>query len=412
MGCNILVYGATGFSGQLIAAEGKAAGMSLTQPGGECQMILAARRSPRLRQVGEQNGMEFRAFHLDDVNEVTRHLDGIDVIINAAGPFSLTAEKLAKAALEVGCHYVDIGGEVDVYRKLDDLGRDAVQRKIALVAAAGYTAAASDILLDCALDELKKAEPVPQLGAIRIAMSSISGFSAGSAQTLARSMREQVLVIRNAPVKGKSKGRMVVWHEPVGKLERTFDFGDLPGDRRKGSGLQIASAANLVDTLTARLTVSRHKMSANAIETYVQLDGPSRVAYQVGGMFASLGSVPWIRALTRAQLSLLSREPGQGELEQERNVILLEIEDVHQTRLIDWRWETPNVYQFTAQLAVATARNVCLGERKAGWITPANALGFKLEDARPKAGPAAMAGPATVAERALRNARLEERPVQ
>lgn len=383
----ILVYGATGYSGRLIAAEGKVSRMS-DADAGDCQMILASRGGAKLREVARLNRMHFRAFDLNDVREVAKHLTGINVVINAAGPFSLTAEVLAKAALNVGCHYVDINGEVDVYRKLDDLGRDARQRNIAIASSVGYTAAASDLLLDWALTELaRRPEGRPELGAVRIAMSSVDRFSRGSAQTLARSLREQVVVVRKAPPRGQAPERMVVWHEPVGKLERIFDFGPASADAegRRNRGRQIASVVNLVDTLTARLTVSRHEMLPNTIESYMRMGAPGRIAYQVAGAFAALNSVPWIGALTREQLSLLSHEPGEKELERERNLILLEIEDRYQTPLIDWLWETPNVYQFTAQLAVAAARNIAL-KGKAGWQTPAEALGFSLKDVQTEPG--------------------------
>jgi short subunit dehydrogenase-like uncharacterized protein len=391
MRCNILLYGATGYSGRLIAAEGMAAGMSDVQAVGDFRMILAARDGAKLSEVGKSYCMPCRRFALDDVDEVKKHLDGIDVIINAAGPFAFTTDKLVKAALELGCHYVDITGEVDVYRTLDDFARAAAQRNIAIVSGAGYMAAASDILLDLALQKLTNDNVVAkdgELGAVRIALSSITDSSRGGVQTLVRSLREQVIVIRKAPAMGRRKERMVVWHEPVGKLEHTFDFRrpSEEADRPKDSGCEIGIAANLIDTLTAQLTVHRHRLLANTIVSYVEAGTMKRVAYQASAMFASLGSCKWMRALMRAQLPFVPAEPAQKELDKERNVVVLEIEDVYRTRLIDWRLETPDVYQFTAQVAVAAARNIASG-RKIGWVTPADALDFRLEDKPGKDAP-------------------------
>ena len=153
MSYNVLLYGATGYSGGLIATEGKERGMS-KQDGGNFKMILAARNGTELRRVAEKNCMDYRVFGLDDRHEVRKRLDGIDVVLNAAGPFAFTAERLLNAALAMGCHYVDINGEVDVYMKLDDFGREATQRGVAIVSAAGDTAGTSDILLDVALKQL------------------------------------------------------------------------------------------------------------------------------------------------------------------------------------------------------------------------------------------------------------------
>ncbi len=165
----VLLYGATGYSGRLIAAEAKARDMAKAQTPREFRMILAARDGKRLREVAEENCMDYRVFALDDRAEIRSGLDGIDVLINAAGPFARTAEPLAKAALQAGCHYVDINGEVDVYMKLDDLGWRAARRNLAMVCGAGNTAAASDLLLDSALRGL--ARDKNELGTVRIAVS-------------------------------------------------------------------------------------------------------------------------------------------------------------------------------------------------------------------------------------------------
>jgi short subunit dehydrogenase-like uncharacterized protein len=383
---NIMLYGATGFSGGLIAAEGKANGMS-KQGAGDCRMTLAARDGARLRAVAEKNAMDFRVFGLDDRSEVRKHLDGVAVVINAAGPFAFTAEPLAIAALEAGCHYVDINGEIDVYRKLDDLAIKAEQLGVAMVSGAGASAAASDVLLDFALAMLLAKGEVKEngeLGAVRIAVPQIMDYSQGSAATVARSLREQVLVIRQREARdrdGIASPELVVSHEPIGKLERMFDFGRVrdgrgdDGAEPQNARQRIASAANMIDTLTAKHTVVRRNLRVRYIESYIEMGALSRIAYQIGGMLSPFASLPWARAMIGAQLSLLPESPAQSALDRQRHVVVLEIEDLYRRRLVDWRWETPNVYQFTAELVVAVARAVAEGVREAGWVTPAAALG-------------------------------------
>ncbi len=412
MAYNILLYGATGFSGRLIAAEGKAACMSPENGRGKCRMILAARERAKLQEVAEENGMEFRVFGLDERDEILKGIDSIDVVVNAAGPFAFTAEPLAKAALEKQCHYVDINGEADVYRKLDDLGRFAAQREVAMVSAAGNLAAASDVLLDVALKTLKRSHN--ELGAVRIAVSPATELSRGSIASAMRYLREQVVVMRKKQSlnpEGRMIKELVISHEPVGKLERIFDFGE-PPDKRSGHGgeknLQIASAANLVDTLCARHTVLRNNCMANTIESYIQMGTLARAAYQVGGMFSIFSAFPWVRSALNAQLGLLPEGPTAQELKQEFHIVLLEIEDIYHKRLIDWRWKTPNAYQFTAQLAVEIARELAVSKdnhppdkKLAGWITPAAVLA--LEDTQ-KLSDSSF--------RAFRGCELEQRKLQ
>ena len=125
MSHTILLYGATGFSGPLVAA---AAARRWSTPGATCRLVLGAREGAELEQLARRHGVDYRAFGLDDRSRVLRALRGVKVLVNAAGPFAWTGERLAKAAIEAGCHYVDINGEVDVYKRLDDLGRFAGQR--------------------------------------------------------------------------------------------------------------------------------------------------------------------------------------------------------------------------------------------------------------------------------------------
>jgi short subunit dehydrogenase-like uncharacterized protein len=362
MALNILLYGATGYSGRLIASEMKL--VSDEEPGAY-QMILAGRDAVHVRALAQDLGFDHRIFGLDDPNDAGRGMDGIDVVINAAGPFAWTAERLAKIALATKSHYVDISGEADVYRKLDDLARYAESRQLALVCGAGFWAAASDFLLDGALRSLSgKAE----LGAVRIAMSRIRTPSRGSAATVWRSLREQVIVVRRSP---PDKGRrLVLWHEPVGKLERIFDFSHSASTQRDR---RIASAASLVDTLTARLTVARHNLSPRTIESYVEMGPKRRAIYQLGASLAPIAALPAVSALAQRGLRLVPEGPTKEQRERENHIVLLEIDDAYSAPLIDWRWETPNVYQFTAQLAVAVATQVAK-TRPIGWLTPAQAL--------------------------------------
>lgn len=379
----ILLYGATGFTGRLIAAEARERGMSAKNPAGNCRMILAALDGEQLLKVANDNHMEPRLFGLDTREEILKGLEGVSVVVNAAGPFASTALPLAKAALEVKCNYVDINGEVDVYQQLDDLGFIAERRAVALVSGAGNLAAASDLLVDVALKHLrpKGAEEeasARELGAVRIAISQIGDISRGSAATLLRSLREQVIVVRKRPVAdGAKESELAICHEPVGKLERTFDFGHLSGEREgrsRKNGLRIGSAANLIDTLTAKHTVLRNKAMVHSIESYVELGTLGRIAYQISGILSSFGAVPLLRPVLRAQLCLLPEGPTEQEMQQ-RHVVLLEIDDIYRNRRIDWRWETPNVYQFTAQLVVAIARKVAENkDGKRGWVTPADAM--------------------------------------
>jgi hypothetical protein len=178
---------------------------------------------------------------------------------------------------------------------------------------------------------------------------------------------------------GRTRTEHVLWHEPTGKLERTFDFFDprephdpaTPGHRRENR--RIASAANLVDTLTARLTVDRNSYLVHRIESYVESGTVGRLVYQFHPLLAPVAGMPWARDVARLQLNALPAGPTPQERKDETHFTILEIEDPFQSQVINWGWHTPNPYDFTAQVVVAIAQTIATTKRY-GWLTPSEVL--------------------------------------
>ena len=380
MAKTILLYGATGYSGRLIANEARrlqdanAIGV---------RMVLAARNRQALADLAHERGMEARAFALNDRDQIVRQLQGIDVVLNAAGPFSATASRLATAALEARCHYVDINGEMDVYRRLDDYASYADDRNVCMVCSAGFTAAASSLLLEEALVKLATRDPpIKQLGAIRFAMSALDGFSRGGASTMWRSLREQVTVVRSTT---GSANDPALWHSPVAKLERSVDF--TPPEKSRASSRdgpttplrdrhrRIAMAANLVDTLTARLTASHRDVSVRDIESYIEVNSAERLAYPIATLGTPFLTTRLVRKVAGLAINMLPDGPTQQERSRDRQTLLLSIEDPLQRRVIDWCISTPNTYDFSARVALAIAQRVAsVGHAEHGWKTPGQIL--------------------------------------
>lgn len=375
MSQSILIYGATGYSGRLIAHEARRAS-GRNGP----RIVLGARDGHALEKLAGALDVDMRVFGLDTARPVMQALDGIEVVLNAAGPFARTAERLAKAAIDLGCHYVDISGELDVYKRLDDLARFARQRSVMLVSGAGHTAAASDLLLHEALAAIERTRgPSQALGSIRIAMSPPNDFSRGSAESAWRSIREQVAVVRGLEASPASDAP-TLRHVPAGMLERSFDFalGERPDFR-------AATAANLIDTMTARITALRHGVSVREIESYVQMGDTARLAYHALSLAAPVLATRWSRALAEAGLGMLPAGPDARQRQLARQTVVLRIEGDTNQPLIDWRLQTPHAYTFTAWAAWAVAaallmRTADVDERKqprhpaAGWLTPGDLL--------------------------------------
>src|SRR5262245_22232562 len=97
-----LIYGATGYTGTLIAREAARRGQ---------RPVLAGRSAGMVAALSGELGLGHRAFPLDAPAAVSDGVRGIHTVLNCAGPFSATARPLADACLRAGAHYLDITGE-------------------------------------------------------------------------------------------------------------------------------------------------------------------------------------------------------------------------------------------------------------------------------------------------------------
>jgi short subunit dehydrogenase-like uncharacterized protein len=83
-----MLYGANGYSGELIAREAKKRGMS---------PILAGRSAQAINKLGQELGCATRIFDLTDPATVERHLRGVQLVLLCAGPFSATSQSMLEA---------------------------------------------------------------------------------------------------------------------------------------------------------------------------------------------------------------------------------------------------------------------------------------------------------------------------
>jgi short subunit dehydrogenase-like uncharacterized protein len=416
MSHTIMLYGAAGFSGRLIAAEGRRRGMATDGGTLGPRMILAGRDGRALARLARDLGMPFRVFGLEDRAEVKRGLREVDVLINAASPFAYTAERLSLGAVDARCHYVDINGALDVYLDIQGRVEEAtlVTAGKASVRSAGFTAAASDLLLTAALNELtaSKAEWGTSLGSVRIALACPVDISRGHAEILWHAVSDTVSVVREDEIR----------HVKVGRLEHTFNFkacrhagGSVEPDSVCGHAdepserdLRAGSAANLVDTRTAQATVRRKKYSVKTIESYVAVGPVSRIAYQLGALLTPITRATPVQRIAEQQIKLLPPGPSSQELDSEGAMVLLQIEDPVRTPIVDWLWETPNTYRFTAQVVVEVAARVAV-KGLSGFVSPGAILDPQKADLNPIRFPGDPTPPPGELHQALRRCTLQDR---
>jgi short subunit dehydrogenase-like uncharacterized protein len=132
MATNWMIYGANGYTGELIAREAARRGE---------HPILAGRNAERVDALARELGCEGRAFDLDRID-----LTGVSLVLHCAGPFVHTSKPMVKACLAAGAHYLDITGEIGVFESIFRRDAEAKQRGVALIPGVGFDVVPTDCL--------------------------------------------------------------------------------------------------------------------------------------------------------------------------------------------------------------------------------------------------------------------------
>ena len=105
---SLVVFGASGFTGRLVA-EYLAA-----QYGDNLKWAMAGRNEEKLKSVSEEIGAGDAPIIIadsDDEASLKNMVARADVVLTTTGPYQLYGEGLLKACAEAGTHYVDLCGE-------------------------------------------------------------------------------------------------------------------------------------------------------------------------------------------------------------------------------------------------------------------------------------------------------------
>jgi saccharopine dehydrogenase (NAD+, L-lysine-forming) len=334
----VLIYGATGYTGRLIADRLR---------NSRCHSVVAGRTSHRVQALAAEFGVAGRVIAIDEPNALDQALDDIDVLINAASPFSLTAPALIESCLRTRTHYLDITGELPVFQAAFGYDEAARKRGIMIMPGAALGVVASDCLA------MHVAALVPNAKYLRIALLRPNSFSRGTFRS--------ALGIANSRVSIRRNGRLM--SVPVGRLQRTFDFGE---------GEKESVAVSWADVFTAY-----YSTGIRNIETYFEAGYTARALYQLGAGIADTMQLAPARTLIDAVASVLPEGPHAARRRAEQCVIVSEAEDSWRRRRCV-RLTTPDGYSFTSEAATAIAQRILQGDFASGFQTPAKVYGADL----------------------------------
>ena len=146
----VVIYGANGFSGRLIAEFLREYNVPF---------IAAGRSLKRLQDVmSHVPGIETANYECVEtqgtVEDLTRLFAGAKVVCNTAGPFIYNGPRVIEAALKSGCHYLDISGEQAWVRQVSEQwGAKFAERGLLAAPATAFMSSVSDAAVRLCLEQ-------------------------------------------------------------------------------------------------------------------------------------------------------------------------------------------------------------------------------------------------------------------
>ena len=368
----IVLFGATGYTGRLIAE--RLVGL------GE-RPVLAGRSETRLAELSARlGGLDTVKADVVRQNSVFAMAGAGDVVVSTVGPFAKWGDPAVRAAIAAGATYLDTTGEPAFIRRVfEEFGPAADRAGAALLTAMGFDYVPGALAGALALEEGGEA-------AVRIDVGYYAfGFGAGA---LSAGTRESLVGAALGANHAFRDGRVIT--ERAAARARSFT-----ANGKARQALSIGGAEHF--------TLPRAYPRLREANVYLGVFGPLTRAAQAGTFAGSLaGRLPGVRgalgvAGERAAGFVPSPEPGttSGGL----TWVSATAYDAEGLPLSEVNLSGPDPYAFTADLVAWAARRAAhQGVGAAGALGPVDAFGLPaLEAGFADAGLTRVAAPATAA---------------
>jgi len=336
MSTTFLLYGATGYTGELIARAATQRGL---------RPILAGRSERVLAPLAAELKLDHRVFSLDEPDALDAGLADISAVLNCAGPFTFTASRLAQACIHTGTHYLDLAGEVPEFQTLAMLDAQAQTAGVMLLPGVGFGVVPSDCLA------LHLKSRLPSATTLSIAFQANGGVSRGTLLTTLKDLPHLGVI--------RSEGKLVPAR--AGSKTRRIDFGQGP--------IQAVTNPWRGDIFTAY-----YSTGIPNIKAYTVYPNMVRFLMRVGGLLKGILSSQRFQAFLKQQTQNEPAGPSEQERAKGSTVLWGEVTDPQGQKAVV-RLVGPEAYDFTVLTTLAVVERVLQGDYQAGFHTPAQLYG-------------------------------------
>ncbi len=297
-----------------------------------------------MRALAERLSLPWRAFALDGTDAAIEGIDGVDLVLHAAGPFSATSRPMVDACLEAGAHYLDITGEIPVFEAAFARDTEARDAGIVLFPGTGFDVVPSD----CLAASLHAA--MPDATRLYLAIAAIGTASRGTMKTMVEGIAEGGAVRRGG----------VIERVPSGWKTRTIPFHDKP---------RLCVTLPWGDVSTAY-----HSTGIGDIEVYMSMPASLALGAKALGAVAPILRLGAVQRALKSRIDRLPEGPDAAHRASGRSELWGRVED-GRGRGVEGTLTTPEGYRLTVDSALACVKGVLSGEVSAGFTTPSCAFG-------------------------------------
>jgi len=383
---DLLIYGATGYTGRLASFRAKEIGLSF---------CIGGRTESKLKILAETLGVAYYVFGFDNTtnsNDNNNRLkvdallsqQNIRILLNCAGPFIHTAAALADACIRSengGVHYLDVSAEIETYKMLqmEERYRAAIEKGVMLLPGCGGSVAMLGCLVGGVVegyrDECEKENGDVNMGngiisAIEVALRISGPVSRGTATTMALSSGSSSAALRRVD------GKLVEFEQATTATTTQFDFDN-------GEGPVPCFPVTLPDLVT----IFRCSGVGN-IATFAHIASPNDPNAISGSPTSTSGSGS-SSATTSPSAAELPTDGDDGPTAEERRLnpyhAAVKLLNKDGAVVREAALHSVNGYTFTYLASVEAARRILAGELEReglkGFRTPVEIFGSAFIEA-------------------------------
>lgn len=341
-----MIYGASGYTGALIARQALQLGL---------RPILAG-RSQAVQALAAELGLDARLFDLQDAAACRAGLTDVGLVLNCAGPFSATIGPMLQACLQAGAHYLDITGEIEVFEQAFRHDAEARERGLVVCPGVGFDV----VPTDCVAAALKAA--LPDARSLSLGFDMDSSLSPGTAKS----------ALEGLPLGGKVRegGRIVT--VPLAWRRRRIDF---------GLGPKQATTIPWGDVSTAY-----HSTGIAQISCYIPMPPALSWALRLFNPARRLLALAGVQRLGRRLIDRYVHGPDLAQRTSQSTAVWGEARNARgEVRIA--RLRTSNPYELTVHSALAVVRQLLAqAPAQGGYYTPSRLCGWQLVERLPGCG--------------------------